>query len=266
MAILNGFHYQTFGNKNNQPILFLHGFMGRISEWTDIVTSLKDSYYCVTIDLPGHGQTMFQDEKDYRMENCAENLIAFLDKLSNKKFHIISYSMGGRLAFFLVVHYRDYFDKIIIESSSPGLKTETEKRQRLTLDYKLAEKLKKEPFEKFLSDWYRQRLFLSLTKDSSSFKSMFQKRLNNKPAFLSLSLRYMGIGKQPSLWDELIKIKSAILLIAGEKDDKFKKIASEIVSNFKSFKLAVIENAGHVVHFENKNEYMKQIQLFLKNN
>lgn len=257
------YNYQTFGKRENQPLLFLHGFIGSSSDWDTICNTLKNSYYCISIDLPGHGATTVTDDNDYTMENTANAVIELLDKLNITTANLCGYSMGGRLAFYLAVHHSDRFDKIVIESSSPGLKTEQERKDRRTKDSLIINRLQMQPFESFLNDWYEIPLFKTLDKQSDKFKSLFQKRLNNDPNKLALSLKYCGTGSQPPFWDDLDKIKADLLLITGSLDKKYNITAEEIILKQPKFQRAVIDGAGHNVHLELETEYINVIKEFL---
>ena len=118
MAPSSRFHYHTYGDDAQAPLLFLHGFMGNIAEWDQIVPFFSNNFFCIAVDLPGHGRTAIHNQKDYGIENCAANLIAFLDELNISKCRLVSYSMGGRLAFYLAIHFPLKFDKIVLESAS----------------------------------------------------------------------------------------------------------------------------------------------------
>jgi 2-succinyl-6-hydroxy-2,4-cyclohexadiene-1-carboxylate synthase len=260
------FHYATYGDKEKPPLLFLHGFMGNTDEWRAIVPFLSGNFYCIVVDLPGHGRTAVQDEEDYRLEKCAANLILFLDTLNINACHLVSYSMGGRLAFYLAVFYPERFEKIIIESASPGLPTRKERRARVKHDRKMARQLEALPLNQFLQTWYNQPIFSSLDKESKPYQEMIQIRMKNNSSRLSLSLQQMGAGVQPPLWDKLDQISADVLFIVGEKDAKLIQIANAAVAGCRRAKVKIIANAGHNVHLENRNEYVKQVALFLRDN
>ena len=119
------FHYSFRGNRAKPLILFLHGFMGDNKEFNEIISLLSDQFFSLTVDLPGHGKTrVLGGEKCYMMSNTAEALINLLDQLNVKKCFLVGYSMGGRLALYLNLHFPQYFSKVVIESASPGLKTQ----------------------------------------------------------------------------------------------------------------------------------------------
>ena len=209
----------TQGGKAGRPaILFLHGFFGSRNDWDPIRPQFEDSFHTIAIDLPGHGETTVADDSLFRTENCAGGLVQWLDEAEVSRCHVVGYSMGGRLAFYLAITYPERFASLVLESTSPGLKTAEEREARKTHDAELASRLETSELESFVHEWYSQPLFKSLKRDKQSFEKLFYRRLNNDPSGLARSLRYMGTGTQPPLWERLLEIRSPSLLIAGEQD------------------------------------------------
>ncbi len=257
------FHYATYGDKEKPPLLFLHGFMGNTDEWEAIVPLLSDNFYCIVVDLPGHGLTVVQNKDDYRMEKCAAHLMAWLDALNISTCRLVSYSMGGRLAFYLAIFYPERFEKIIIESAAPGLQTGHARRARIKHDRKMARQLEALPLNQFLQTWYSQPIFSSIDKASKPYQEMIQTRMKNDSNMLSLSLQLMGAGVQPPLWEMLDQISADVLCIAGAKDAKYIQIANAAAARCRRAQVKIIADAGHNVHFENRTESVKQVDLFL---
>jgi len=258
------YYVQTAGDQSRPPLMLLHGFMGGSDDWTvDIVPTLAPDFFCLAPDLPGHGRTLPESNDEFRMERCAERVVTLLDERSISRCHLLGYSMGGRLALYLALRHPDRFDRVILESASPGLKTEKERAERIAHDKKLAERLNAESMKRFLELWYSQSLFASFDQSSERFQNLLERRLTNDPVGLSRSLKHMGIGVQPSLWDELDKITAPLLLIVGGRDAKFRAIADNMAVSCPAARVQVIENAGHNVHFEKRDEFIEQVRLFL---
>ncbi len=81
-----------------------------------------------------------------------------------------------------------------------------------------------------------------------------------------MSLKHMGTGAQPSLWDELKDLAPRTLFVVGEKDEKYRAIANEMTSLCPASQVAIIPGAGHNVHFECPGEYGAEIARFLAAN
>lgn len=255
--------YTVTGPEDRPVALFLHGFLGSGEEWEEIISHLAERFRCLAVDLPGHGRSAFLDRRrSWNMQNTANAVIALLQQLGIRHCFLVGYSMGGRLALYLTLAYPQYFAKTILESASPGLKTASERRGRIARDEQLARRLESGDFREFLRHWYRQPLFQSLVQHFQ-FEEILHQRLQNHPPGLAKSLREMGTGAQPSLWEQLPGNKIPLLLIVGEKDAKFCSIAAEMADSCPAASFKVIEGCGHNVHIENADGFAKALIKFL---
>ena len=75
------------------------------------------------------------------------------------KADILGYSMGGRLALSFAVLYPEFVRKLILESTSPGLESETERKNRRSQDEKLGKFILEQGIEKFVDYWENIPLF-----------------------------------------------------------------------------------------------------------
>lgn len=248
------YHLQTVGAEPLPPVLLLHGFLGSCQDFEPVMLALSQRFYCVGIDLPGHGQTqVLGDDPCYGMEAIAFSLTQVLDQLNLSPCHLLGYSMGGRVALYLAIHYPQYFRSVILESASPGLATEAERRDRLTQDHAIAHRLQTDTLETFLYHWYHQSLFDSL-RHHPSYEAMLQRRRHNDPIELARSLQQLGLGKQPSLWSKLKDLSLPTQLIVGEQDQKFVQIGRQMAAASNA-KLSIIKQCGHCIHQEDPAQY-----------
>ena len=257
------FNYSLKLNQNKPIILFLPGFMGNLHAFEKIIALLESRFSYLAIDLCDRPPTQIEDkERLYNMENTAKALIKLLDSLKIKKCFLLGYSMGGRLALYLTIYFPHYFEKVILESASAGLKTREARNERLKKDLALAQKLESSDLASFLADWYRNPLFDSLKK-YPDFSELIEERLKNDPFKLANSLRSLSVGSQPSLWEELKYNKIPTLLVVGELDFKFIKINTEMRELCSSFQLVIVKGCGHNIHWENPQQFVNLIKKFL---
>jgi 2-succinyl-6-hydroxy-2,4-cyclohexadiene-1-carboxylate synthase len=258
------FHYSFTGSIALPPLLFLHGFMGSSNDFKNVMARLADQFYCLAVDLPGHGKTkVLNGEECYTMPNTARALLYLLDKLNIEKCSLVGYSMGGRLALYLTLHFPDRFAKVVLESASPGLKTTGEELSRRQADSQLANQLETSDFQLFLLKWYAQPIFKTL-KQHPQFADVIERRLQNNPIELAKSLRQMGTGSQPGLWNKIEENKIPLLLLVGEHDDKFKAINAEIAGRCERANLKEIKDCGHNIHFEKMAVWVRYVKKFCK--
>ncbi|MEH2289900.1 2-succinyl-6-hydroxy-2,4-cyclohexadiene-1-carboxylate synthase [Nostoc sp.] len=261
------FHYSLTGTLDKPLILFLHGFMGNINEFDEAIKLLVNDFSYLTLDLPGHGKTKVLGEDEYyTMTNTAHALINLLDELKIVKCFLVGYSMGARLALYLTLHFPERFHKVVLESASPGLTTVAEQLERIKNDTQIGRKLtrilKKSDYTNFLSNWYNQAIF-GYIKNHPEYDRMVEVRLQNNPQELDKSLRFMGTGCQPSLWEKLQCNTILMLLLVGEYDQKFISINTEMAKICEFAQIKIISNAGHNIHFENTLAFVENIKLFL---
>ena len=256
-------HYLIGADRTKPVILFLHGFLGSRGDWIDLVKPFSDDYRCLLVDLPGHGENRSLPENDYTIQGCTQALLHLFDKLDIDRANILGYSMGGRLALYFAVTYPDRCHRVILESSSPGLKTKLERDERVGNDEELAAKLELEGLDVFLKEWYDKPIFATLKEHPGKLSRLLEQRRQSDPAGLALSLRIMGTGKQQSLWDRLNEINLPLLLLAGEQDIKFSGIASAMADLCPTAEVCIIANAGHNVHIEQPEQFVRVALDFL---
>ncbi|MEB3358812.1 MAG: 2-succinyl-6-hydroxy-2,4-cyclohexadiene-1-carboxylate synthase [Synechococcales bacterium] len=244
------FHYQWWGDRSQPIILFLHGFMGRGDDFAAAIAALGGQFASLTLDLPGHGQTQVTgDSASYALAPMAAGVLSLLDGLEVPRCGLFGYSLGGRLALYLALHFPDRFAWAVLESASPGLATVEEREGRSQRDEHLAQDLETGDFRKFLTRWYDQPLFASL-KAHPSFDTMYQRRLVNRPAELAQSLRHASTGRQPSLWPPLAHGQIPLYLLVGDRDEKFCAINRRMAQLCPTAQLHILPGRGHNLHLE----------------
>lgn len=261
--------YYAEGDRNCPVILFLHGFMGDCCEFQTAIATLSKQFYCVAIDLLGHGQTQEINRSTeqgcaYTFESVATLIIKFIESLgfvNSERIFLVGYSMGGRIALYLATHFPQYFSKVVLESASAGLATEQAKQERLAQDLQIAAKLETMDLRLFLENWYQQPIWGNL-RSHSQFPQMLKHRLANSATNLAESLRNLSTGKQPSLWQELDDNQVPLLLLVGELDRKFVQINRQMHKQCLRSQLEIVPNCSHNIHFENPHLFVKKIFTF----
>ena len=253
-------HHIASGPEDGDVLLFLHGFMGSVEDWAPIIDALDR---CLAVDLPGHGASVDVDAEAYSMEVTAAALVDVLDARGVARCTPVGYSMGGRASLFLALEHPERCERLVLESASPGLRTDEARSARRGEDEARAVRLEEEDFPTFLDDWYRQPLFASLLRDADYVQRMLVRRRRNDPRELARSLRGMGTGRQPSLWERLGGLRVSTLAIAGALDGKYVDLARRMALHAPRLRTAIIEDAGHIVHAEQPERFLAALTSFL---
>ena len=254
------FNYVLRGDRNLPKVLFLHGFMGSCHDFAETIANLPQ-FCCLAIDLPDHGQTKIK-QTNYQMSDVAKAIITLLLELDFHRCSLVGYSMGGRIALYLAIHFPQYFHGLVLESASAGLSSQLERDRRIVRDLQLARQLESGSLADFLQRWYANPLFNSF-REHPCYQQAIVKRLNNNPQQLARSLRQIGLGSQPNLNPLLFLTQLPLLLIVGELDCKFMAIGQKIAKSCPQANLIIVKNTGHNVHFEHHKKFARLLLHFL---
>lgn len=255
-------HVAIQGEENLPAIVFLHGFTGSTASWREITKLLKGNYQTIAVDLTGHGKSTIPEDIDrYSMDQQVEDLETLFTELSLDRFILVGYSMGGRVALAYTVRHSRRVSTLILESSSPGLKTEEERKERQAADRRLAERILTGGLHAFVDFWGNIPLFAS-QKSLSEEKQLAvrNERLSQSEIGLANSLQGIGTGSQASYWKSLGAVNLPVLLITGELDTKFVNISREMQRNFPNVRHETIEHVGHAIHVEKPATFATMIE------
>lgn len=239
------------------PLLLLHGFTGCADNWQPLIRHLAPRFTCLAVDLLGHGQSASPDDVAlYRMEACLTDLVALLEALHLPAVHLLGYSMGGRVALSFAVAHPERVLTLTLESASPGLQTEAERAARRASDEALADRLEREGLEAFVNYWENLPLFATQKNLPETTRAQLRaQRLRNNPRGLAHSLRGLGTGVQPSLWEHLSNLHIPTLLLTGALDVKFTAIAQDMNHRLPNAQHITLPNTGHTLHLEAPNQF-----------
>jgi 2-succinyl-6-hydroxy-2,4-cyclohexadiene-1-carboxylate synthase len=255
-------HFTLTGNFNLPPLLLLHGWMGNCEDYAEVIESLRSQYYCIAIDLPGHGQTeVVGGDLGYGFVHTAIGITKLLESLNIDQCSIAGYSFGGRLALYLALEFPARFDRVLLESTSPGLATEVDRQTRIIQDWQIIDQLEIDNFADFVQNWYRQSIFIGI-ENHPNFEDLIQRRIaTNQPSNLIKSIEHAGLGMQPYLGDRLKVHTKPVSLIVGALDRKFVGINQQLNQECMTTILKVVPNCSHNIHFQQPQVWINQFSL-----
>lgn len=255
---------QVYGRWGNPPLVFLHGFLGAGEEWQFLVPAFQQRFYCVFLDLPGHGKNLTSlPEAPLSFAYLADGLRRSLDSLNLPAVHLVGYSLGGRLALYFATYYLQRVKSLTLESASPGLADWHERLARHAEDVRRATRLGEVDLAEFVDEWYRQPLFASLQRVPKMLADLRTRRSHNHPRALGRVIAELSPGQQPDLWGQLEQLSCPTLLLAGELDQKYSSLAQQMAERLPRAKVALAPKAGHNLHLEAPGWYIQQLSTFL---
>ncbi|MCA9907244.1 MAG: 2-succinyl-6-hydroxy-2,4-cyclohexadiene-1-carboxylate synthase [Anaerolineae bacterium] len=257
------YHYTSDGS--GAPLLLLHGFTGSAASWQAQTAALAERWCVIRPDLPGHGQTPAPAADRCSMEHVAADLSLLVGQVAGAPAVLLGYSMGGRLALYTALHHPASVRALILESASPGLERETDRAARRASDDALAQRILDEGIPAFVDAWERLPLFASHARLPTHVQAAQRAgRLANDAQGLAHSLRGMGTGSQPPLWERLDTCALPVLLISGADDTKYTQIAQRMAHALPHAQHVTIAQAGHTPHLERPEAFRAAVTGFLK--
>ncbi len=241
-------------------LLALHGFTGSGTDFGPLAAAgAASGLPWFAPDLPGHGACRVDDvERGYSFEAVDALIGKALGRLPPGPRRLLGYSMGGRLALHFAVNQPGEVDRLYLIGASPGIETARHREDRHANDLLLAERIERDGIAWFAPHWEHRPIIR--TQDSiraSWLGPMKARRRRLDPPALAHSLRGLGTGVMPSLWDRLPALTVPTTLFVGEHDTKFLDIAREMCRRCPALALAVIPRAGHCAHLENPKAFVE---------
>jgi 2-succinyl-6-hydroxy-2,4-cyclohexadiene-1-carboxylate synthase len=172
--------------------------------------------------------------------------------------------MGGRLALQFAVKHSHRLHSLLLISTTAGIQEEALRQARTTADLQLAQKIVNSDPVDFLTEWLSQPLFQGISDRGSDFIAReVVRRLPIQPSGLACSLKYFSTGIMPSVWHQLTNMTAPTLVIAGSRDEKYAKIAGELVNLIPNATLKLLETS-HAPLIESPDLLWQQVTQFLQ--
>ena len=250
------YHIEQWHEEKEQTIVMLHGFTGSTKTWQPIAAQLHD-YHIIAIDCIGHGQTDApMDVAPYAMGAQVDALHAIFETLSLSSFLLVGYSMGGRIALSYAARYPERVAHLLLESASPGLEETEARAARRESDAILANKIEANGLQSFVNAWENIPLFASQKQLPRVTQAEIRaERLAQREIGLANSLRGMGTGSMPSLWQSLSSLPMPVTLVTGTLDEKFVLLNEKMQKMLRNAKHILIPEVGHAIHVENPQKF-----------
>lgn len=124
---LDGLHLKTFGNNQNQALIFIHGGPGFNSYNFEVTTAkaLSDrNFFVVTYDQRGQGRSEACSSNCYNYQTYSNDLMKMISLLRLEKPILIGHSHGGQIAIKFEQHHPGIAKRIILVDapiSFPGI-------------------------------------------------------------------------------------------------------------------------------------------------
>jgi 2-succinyl-6-hydroxy-2,4-cyclohexadiene-1-carboxylate synthase len=236
------------------PLALVHGFTQTGRSWGRVADRLAESRAVVLVDAPGHGGSA-----GVRLDLAGAGR-AVVDAVG--RADLLGYSMGGRICLHAALHAPDAVGRLVLVGATAGIVDPAARARRRADDEALADAIEQggdAGLPAFLERWLQGPLFATLPADAAGLDA----RRENTAAGLASSLRLCGTGAQQPLDDRLGQLPMPVLLVVGERDDRFRAEAERLRAGIASAEVALVEGAGHACHLERPDAFLDVVEGWL---
>lgn len=227
----------------SSTVVLLHGFTQTGASWRGVIDALGERYTAFAPDLRGHGSAAAR--RPVTLNACVADVVAD----TPGRFAVAGYSMGGRLALRVALAHPERVERLVLVGTTPGIADDVERGARREADEALASELEDGlDLEAFARRWAKQSIFKGQPPEVAA--AAHEDRLRNEPAGLAAALRGLGQGAAEPLWARLGELRMPVVVIAGERDGTYAKLAERMVVRLPRARALIVPGAGHAVHLE----------------
>jgi pimeloyl-ACP methyl ester carboxylesterase len=270
--------YAEWGDPEAPPLVLVHGGRDQKRSWDRVAGRLAQHYRVFAHDLRGHGQSAWVTDGDYGVMDHVYDLASLVEHLGLERFTLIGHSLGGNITLRYTGLFPDKVEKLAaIEGLGPSPKMLAERRAQ--------------PVTERLRAWIDQRRALSdrkarIMENVAEAEARMQAAFPHLPQDLihhlaetgiehnwddTVSWAYdpAGMGRSASdishedfvqLWRE---ITCPTWLVYGATSWASNPEKDGRLEPFQNARVSVIEKAGHWLHHDQFEDFMRQLDGFL---
>jgi 2-succinyl-6-hydroxy-2,4-cyclohexadiene-1-carboxylate synthase len=230
-------------------VALVHGFTQTSTSWRLVAEDLVRDHEVISVDAPGHGRSA-----DVRADLAlgGDLLVGVAGRAT-----YIGYSMGARFCLRAALDHPDMVERLVLIGVTAGLEDPQQRQARCEADEELARTIETDGVDAFLDQWLARPMFADVPDDRAD------RRLNT-PAGLASSLRLAGTGAQATVWDRLSGLTMPVLVLAGERDEKFAELGQRVATSIgDNAQFALVPGAGHAAHLEQPQAFIALVRRWL---
>lgn len=254
-----------YGNKDKSPLIFLHGLNWTHLIWDSVVKQLEDDFFIITMDLPGHGNSMRL--QNYSFNNIANVINEVISDLKLKRqVTFIGSSIGASIALNFASIYDNVETVILVDGGFfalkevEGLTWEDIKNSNFPADVLKT----KESFINYMKSdnpdlWNDniEQAVLDQIKWSTEHQT-YQFKVSEDD-----QIKYMEGEWNLDVLTLLKSVKSKIILLIADNnsDDNFLNTKiNEFQNNYKNSLVYRLYNTDHLIMLDAEKEFIKIIK------
>lgn len=254
------------------PIVIIHGLLGSSNNWRGIATcaELSHNRHIYGVDVRNHGASPHTDTMRY--DEMSNDIINVLDKYKLDQCILIGHSLGGKIAMATALQNESRIKSLIVVDMSPAKFKYTDDESWNSVgrivdacaNVDLDKCKSRDDCDQQLQQYnindksIRQFVLQNLVLNHATHKWNWRVNLN------TIQKSMMDIVNFDYNDPQQYTYNHPTLFIAGGNSNYIRKSHYELIQQlFTQCEINTIEGAGHWVHIEKKNAFVKMVGDFL---
>jgi esterase len=258
--------------KGEKTIIIVHGLYGSSDNWLSVAKDLEKDFRIILVDQRNHGQSPHSDEHSYQV--MAEDLFELVQNLNIEKATLMGHSMGGKTVMRFCLEHPEMVEKMIVVDIAPKSYGSFSNYGEATADHsEIIDALAsidpsgfedRKEIDKALKDHFPQK----------RLRAFFMKNLRRRKDGTyewEINLEALKNNMQEimdgfsDLSPQTEKKMPETIFIRGEKSPYIQENDSMSINRFfPGSQIVNIPGAGHWVHAEKHDLFLKTVRYFLE--
>jgi pimeloyl-ACP methyl ester carboxylesterase len=264
--------YYEMGAPSAPALIMIHGLGDEADTWRHVIGPLSERYQVIALDLPGFGRSdALRARRSYSLTFLRDTLLELMDVLGFANATWMGHSLGAVIAQSAALEQPERVAQLFLVSGS--LTTRAQKLNPVILQMslpflgaRLYNSLRGQPQTAYET---LRPYYANLDALPEADRRFLYQRVNERvwsdgqrDAFLSIlrHLVWLAPGRQRAAEEKLARLKTPTHAIWGESDViNSVESGQALVSIQPTAKLTVIPNAGHNLHQERPEAFLKAV-------
>jgi 3-oxoadipate enol-lactonase len=244
--------------EGQKTIIFIHGFPFDKSSWKPQMNELQKHYRVIAYDHRGFGKST-NDNRKFSMDLFADDLVAFMDRLTLPKATICGLSMGGYVALNFMQRYPEKVERLILCDTQCVADTPEGVEKRM----KTIDNIRENGVQIFAEQFAKNVFVKDSLENKKDIVDDIISVMKSTPE-QTITSALMALAERRETCSMLGSIKVPVLILCGTEDKITTPEKSEFMhSKIAGSKLHMIHDAAHLSNLEQPDIFNKEISNFI---
>ncbi len=282
-------HYVDWGNGDRPPLILLHGGRDHCRSWDWAAQALRDEWHVIAPDLRGHGDSQWPSDGHYSIAGYVYDLAQLVHQQRLGPVSLVAHSLGGHVALRYAGVYPESVARLVaIEGLGPRWVDEDAAGDAGDGEFRRLRR----PIHERMDQWIRDKRALAgrLPRRYASLEEAFHRMQEENPRLTAEQARHLtahGVNQNEDgtyswkfdnyvrvwppydmrgreiqlLWS---RIAAPTLILFGRESRFGDPSQDGRAAAFRQARVVGFDGAGHWVHHDRLDEFLRVVRDFLR--